>query len=168
MLLFLCTQEKPRRGAWTKKVNNVNGEIKQEKDTECWGKGRIEISEIKKREKIYLLLVGIFLAAILIYTLYVGQLLWGIIIDVLILRLYFLLKWERSYFTECYLDEEETGTLHDPRMRRKVRLANIAITLFALGLVIYSYFTFQFIWGVAAGLLALLYMHMLLFSEKNL
>lgn len=112
--------------------------------------------------------MGIFLAAILIYTLYIGQLLWGIIIDILILRLYFLLKWERSYFTECYLDEEEAGTPHDPRMRRKVRLANITITLFALGLVIYSYFTFQFIWGVVAGLLVLLYMHMLLFSEKNL
>ena len=53
-------------------------------------------------------------------------------------------------------------------MKRKIRLANILITLFVLGLVIYSYFTFQFIWGVVAGLLILLYVHMLLFSEDNL
>ncbi|WP_240664685.1 hypothetical protein [Methanosarcina sp. MSH10X1] len=154
-------------GVW-EKVNNVNGEIKEEKDKECWGKGRIEIPEIRKREKIYLILVGIFLAAILFYTFYIGQLLWGIVIDVLILRLYFLLKWERSHFTECYLEEEEAGTPHDPRMKRKVRLANIAVTLFVLGLVIYSYFTFQFIWGIVAGLLILLYVHMLLFSNNNL
>jgi hypothetical protein len=131
-------------------------------------KDRIKIPEIRKREKMYLLLVGIFLAAILFYTLYIGQLLWGIVIDILILRLYFLMKKERSYFTEYYLDEEEAGTPHDPGMKKKVRLANILITLFVLGLVIYSYFTFQFIWGVVAGLLILLYVHMLLFTEDNL
>jgi len=32
------------------------------------GKGRIEIPEIRKREKIYLLLVSIFLVVILFYT----------------------------------------------------------------------------------------------------
>lgn len=116
----------------------------------------------------YLLLVGVFLAAILVYTFYIGQLLWGIVIDVLILRLYFLLKWERRYFMESDWNEEEAGTPHDPIMKRKVRLANIAVTLFVLGLVIYSYFTFQFIWGVVAGLLILLYVHMLLFSNNNL
>ena len=35
--------------------------------------------------------MSIFLAAILFYTFYIGQLLWGIVIDVLILRLYFLM-----------------------------------------------------------------------------
>ena len=132
------------------------------------GKGRIEIPEIKKREKIYLLLVSIFLAAILFYTLYIGQLFWGIVIDILILRLYFLMKQERSYFREYYKNEEEAGTPHDPEIKRKVRLANVFITLFVLGLVAYSYFASQFILGVVAGLLILLYLHMLLFSEENL
>jgi len=112
--------------------------------------------------------VSIFLAAVLFYTLYIGQLFWGIVIDILILRLYFLMKRERSYFRECYLDEEEAGTPQDPKIKRKVRLVNILITLFVLGLVVYSYFTFQFISGVVAGLLVLLYIHMLLFSEDNL
>ena len=112
--------------------------------------------------------MSIFLAAILFYTLYIGQLLWGIVIDILILRLYFLMKRERSYFRECDRNEEEAGTPHDPEIKRKIRLANILITLFVLGVVIYSYFTFQFIWGVVAGLLILLYVHMLLFSEDNL
>lgn len=112
--------------------------------------------------------MSIFLAAILFYTFYIGQLLWGIVIDVLILRLYFLMKRERSYFKEYYWNEEKAGTPHDPRIKKKVRLVNILITLFVLGLVIYSYFTSQFIWGVVAGLLILLYIHMLLFSENNL
>jgi len=109
-----------------------------------------------------------FSQLILFYTLYIGQLLWGIVIDILILRLYFLMKRERSYFRECDRNEEEAGTSHDPQIKRKIRLANILITLFVLGVVIYSYFTFQFIWGVVAGLLILLYVHMLLFSEDNL
>ena len=78
------------------------------------------------------------------------------------------MKRERSYFRECQLDEKEAGTQLDPQMRKRVRLANILITLFVLGLVIYSYFTFQFVSGVVAGLLILLYLHMLLFSKDNL
>ncbi|MGI5993085.1 MAG: hypothetical protein ACOX79_12725 [Methanosarcina sp.] len=112
--------------------------------------------------------MGIFLAAILFYTFYIGQLFWGIVIDILILRLYFLMKKEKSYFTAYDLDEEEAGTPSDPEIKRKVRLANIAITLFVLVLVIYSYFSFQFIFGIAAGLLILLYVHMLLFTKDNL
>ena len=141
-----------------------------EKETDRWsqGKGIIDVPKNRKHEKTYLILVSIFLAAILFYTLYIGQLLWGIVIDILILRLYFLMKRERSYFRECDRNEEEAGTSHDPQIKRKIRLANILITLFVLGVVIYSYFTFQFIWGVVAGLLILLYVHMLLFSEDNL
>ncbi|AKB17976.1 MULTISPECIES: hypothetical protein [unclassified Methanosarcina] len=116
----------------------------------------------------YRILVGIFLAAVFFYTLYIGQLLWGIVIDILILRLYFLMKQEHRYFVECDLNEEEAGTPHDPTMKRKVRLANILLTLFALGIVVYAYFTLQFIWGIVVGLMILLYVHMLLFSEKNL
>jgi len=112
--------------------------------------------------------VSIFLAAILFYTFYIGQLLWGIVIDVLILRLYFLMKREKSYFRECSLDEKEAGTPLDPQIKRKVRLANILITLFVLGLIIYSYFTLQFLSGIVTGLLILLYIHMLLFSKENL
>ena len=119
-------------------------------------------------EKPYQLLVAIFLAAILLYTFYIGQLLWGIIIDILILRLFFLMRQESRYFRECDLNEEEAGTPHDPKMKRKVRVANILLTLFVLGLVIYSYFTYQFIWGIVAGLMILLYMHMLFFSGDNL
>lgn len=78
------------------------------------------------------------------------------------------MKRERSYFRECNLDEEEAGTPQDPEIKRKVRLANILITLFVLVLVIYSYFTFQFVSGIVAGLLILLYLHMLLFSKDNL
>ena len=81
------------------------------------GKGRIEIPEIRKREKIYLLLVSIFLVVILFYTFYIGQLFWGIIIDILILRLYFLMKKERSYFREYYWNEEEAGIPHDPKIK---------------------------------------------------
>lgn len=112
--------------------------------------------------------MSIFLAAILFYTLYNGELLWGIVIDILILRLYFLMRRERRYFSESDQNEEEAGTPHDPKMKRRVWIANMLITLFVLGLVIYSYFTFQFIWGVVAGLLVLLYVHMLLFSGENL
>jgi hypothetical protein len=75
---------------------------------------------------------------------------------------------ERRYFSESDQNEEEAGTPHDPKMKRRVWIANMLITLFVLGLVIYSYFTFQFIWGVVAGLLVLLYVHMLLFSGENL
>ena len=124
------------------------------------GKGRYE--------KFLITLIGILLAAIFFYTLYIGQLLWGIIIDILILRIYFLVQQERRYFTECDLNEDEAGTPHDPGTKRKVRLANILITLFVLGLVVYSYFTLQFIWAVVVGLMVLLYVHMLLFSGKNL
>lgn len=121
-----------------------------------------------KYEKLFIILIGILLATIFFYTLYIGQLLWGIIIDILILRLYFLVQQERRYFSECDLNENEAGTPHDPGTKRKIRLANILITLFVLGLVIYSYFTLQFIWGIVVGLMVLLYVHMLLFSRKSL
>jgi hypothetical protein len=141
---------------------------KKEKDSKIQGKGRIETSKKIRHEKTYFILVSVFLAIILFYTLYIGELLWGIVIDALILRLYFLMKRERRYFVECDQNEEEAGTPHDPEMKRRVRLANLLITLFVLGVVVYSYFTFKFIWGVVAGLLILLYVHMLLFSEDNL
>ena len=145
----------------------------EEKDRESRGKVRIETpktstSKNSRHEKTYFVLVSIFLAAILFYTLYNGELLWGIVIDILILRLYFLMRRERRYFNESDQNEEEAGTPHDPKMKRRVWIANMIITLFVLGLVIYSYFTFQFIWGVVAGLLILLYVHMLLFSGENL
>jgi hypothetical protein len=145
----------------------------EEKDRESRGKVRIETpktstSKNSRHDKTYFVLVSIFLAAILFYTLYNGELLWGIVIDILILRLYFLMRRERRYFSESDQNEEEAGTPHDPKMKRRVWIANMLITLFALGLVIYSYFTLQFIWGVVAGLLILLYVHMLLFSGENL
>lgn len=112
--------------------------------------------------------MSIFLAAVLFYTFYLGQLFWGIVIDILILRLYFLMKRERSYFKEYFLDEKEAGTPQDPEIKRKIRLVNIFITLFVLVLVIYSYFTLQFVSGIVAGLLVLLYIYMLLFSKENL
>jgi len=145
----------------------------EEKDRESRGKVRIDTpktstSKNSRHEKTYFVLVSIFLAAILFYTLYNGELLWGIVIDILILRLYFLMRRERRYFSESDQNEEEAGTPHDPKMKRRVWIANMIITLFVLGLVIYSYFTFQFIWGVVAGLLVLLYVHMLLFSGDNL
>lgn len=145
----------------------------KEKDRESRGKVRIDTpktstSKNSRHEKTYFVLVSIFLAAILFYTLYNGELLWGIVIDILILRLYFLMRRERRYFSESDQNEEEAGTPHDPKMKRRVWIANMIITLFVLGLVIYSYFTFQFIWGVVAGLLVLLYVHMLLFSGDNL
>lgn len=119
-------------------------------------------------EKLLIILIGILLAAIFFYTLYTGQLLWGIVIDILILRLYFLVQQERRCFREYDLKENEAGTPHDPETKRRIRLANILITLFVLGLVVYSYFTYQFVWGVVVGLMVLLYLHMLLFSNKNL
>ena len=141
-----------------------------EKAKENEGRGKANIKTIKKRrrEKTYFVLVSIFLAFILLYTFYIGELIWGIVIDILVLRLYFLMRRERNYLKECDRNEEEAGTSHDPEMKRRVRIANMLITLFVLGLIIYSYFTFQFIWGVVAGLLILLYVHMLLFSEDNL
>lgn len=126
------------------------------------------MSRKSRHERTYFVLVCIFLAVILFYTLYIGELLWGIVIDILVLRLYFLMKRERRYFRECDQNEEEAGTPHDPNMRRRVWIANMLVTLFVLGLVIYSYFTLQFIWGVVVGLLILLYIHMLLFSGENL
>ena len=119
-------------------------------------------------EKTYFILVSIFLAAVLFYTLYIGQLLWGIVIDVLVLRLYFLMKRERRYFRECDQNEDEAGIPHDPKMKRRIWIANILLTIFVLILVVYSYFTLQFIWGIVAGLLILLYVHMLLFSGDKL
>lgn len=141
--------------------------MERRKDTKIREKN-IRYLKNKKREKVYLLLVSIFLALILFYAFYIGELLWGIVIDILILRLYFLMKRERSYFKAYYLDEEEAGTSHDPETKKRIWIANIVITLFVLGLVIYSYFTFRFIWGIVAGLLILLYLHMLLFSQDNL
>ncbi|HWR25986.1 MAG TPA: hypothetical protein VN278_07080 [Methanosarcina sp.] len=128
----------------------------------------MEVPKHKRQERIYLILVSFFLAAILFYTLYIGQLLWGIIIDILILRLYFLMKRERRYFREYSENEDEAGTPHDPEIKRRVWIANLLVTLFVLGVIIYSYFTFQFISGVVAGLLILLYIHMLLFSKDSL
>lgn len=121
-----------------------------------------------KYKKLFIILIGILLAAIFFYTLYTGQLLWGIVIDILILRLYFLVQQERRYFRECDLNEDEAGTPPDSGTKRRIRLVNILITLFVLGLVVYAYFTYQFIWGIVVGLMILLYLHMLLFSNKNL
>ncbi len=148
----------------------ISVDMGAEKAKDDESREKIKIEALKKRrfEKTYFILVSVFLIIILFYTLYLGELLWGIVIDILILRLYFLMKRERSYLRECDMNEEEAGTPHDPEMKRKVWIANMLITLFVLGLVIYSYFTFQFIWGVVAGLLILLYVHMLLFSEDNL
>ncbi|AKB55305.1 hypothetical protein MSBRM_2307 [Methanosarcina barkeri MS] len=78
------------------------------------------------------------------------------------------MKREKSYFRECSLDEKEAGTPLDPQIKKRFRLANILITLFVLGLIIYSYFTYQFLSGIVAGLLILLYIHMLLFSKEKL
>jgi heme/copper-type cytochrome/quinol oxidase subunit 4 len=119
-------------------------------------------------EKTYFILVSIFLAVVLFYTLYIGQLLWGIVIDVLVLRLYFLMKRERRYFRECDQNEDEAGIPHDPKMKRRIWIVNILLTVFVLMLVVYSYFTSQFIWGIVAGLMILLYVHMLLFSGGKL
>lgn len=146
----------------------MDREAEKEKRNESLARGRSKSAGKSKYEKLYVVLVGIFLAAVFFYTFYIGQLLWGIIIDILILRLYFLMRQERSYFREWSRNEEEAGTPHDPKMKGKIWIANMLITLFVLGLVAYSYFTFQFVWGIVVGLLILLYIHMLLFSEDNL
>lgn len=146
----------------------MNRETEKEKMDRSLYRTGIRADRKGRYEKFLIILIGILLAAIFFYTFYIGQLLWGIIIDILILRIYFLVQQERRYFTECDLNEDEAGTPHDPGTKRKVRLANILITLFVLGLVVYSYFTLQFIWGVVVGLMVLLYVHMLLFSGKNL
>ncbi|AKB75383.1 hypothetical protein MSLAZ_2122 [Methanosarcina lacustris Z-7289] len=146
----------------------MDREAEKENRNESSGMGRNKAAVKSKYERLFIILVGIFLAAVFFYTFYIGQPFWGIVIDILILRLYFLIQQERRYFREYNLNEEEAGTPHDPRMKRKVRLANILITLFVLGIVVYSYFTLQFIWGIVVGLMFLLYVHMLLFSGKNL
>jgi hypothetical protein len=154
----------------------VNIGAKKAKDRENQEKYRIEtlknpknsIPKNSRHEKTYFIFVSIFLAAILFYTLYIGQLLWGIVIDILILRLYFLMKRERRYFRECDQNEDEAGIPHDPKLKRRIWAANTLLTIFVLALVINSYFTSQFMWGIVAGSLILLYIHMLLFSGDNL
>lgn len=156
--------------SWGKKVGIRAGKFMDKESqgrVEPWVL-KIELTRIADMKKTYFILVSIFLAAILFYTLYLGQLLWGMVIDILILRLYFLLKRERHYFRECDLNEDEAGIPHDPKMKRRIWIANLLLTIFVLGLVVNSYFTSQFIWGIVAGLLILLYVHMLLFSGDNL
>ncbi|KKH94713.1 hypothetical protein EO95_18710 [Methanosarcina sp. 1.H.T.1A.1] len=146
----------------------MDREAEKDKRNKSSGRGMSKAAGKSKYEKLYVILVGIFLAAVFFYTYYIGQFLWGIVIDILILRLYFLMQQEQRYFIESDLNEEKAGTPHDPRMKRKVRLVNVLITLFVLGIIVYSYFSLQFIWGIVVGLMILLYVHMLLFSEKNL
>ncbi|WP_440947688.1 hypothetical protein ACSAZL_05395 [Methanosarcina sp. T3] len=146
----------------------MDREAEKEKKGQSSDRGNGKAAGKSKYEKLYVILVGVFLATVFFYTFYIGQLLWGVVIDILILRLYFLMQQERRYFRECALNEEEAGTSHDPGMNRRVRLANVLLTLFVLGIIVYSYFSFQFIWGLVVGLMILLYIHMLLYSEKNL
>lgn len=146
----------------------MDREADKEKRGNISSRGNGKVAGKSKYEKLYVILVGIFLAAVFFYTFYIGQLLWGIVIDLLILRLYLLMQEERRSFREFDLNEEEAGTSHDPKMKRRVRMANILLTLFVLGIVVYSYFSLQFIWGIVAGLMILLYIHMLLYSENNL
>lgn len=78
------------------------------------GKGKIEIPEIKTRKNIppaseYLS------RSYPLYTLYIGQLLWGIIIDILILRLYFLMTRERSSFRKYAQNEDEPELRTTPK-----------------------------------------------------
>lgn len=120
-----------------------------------------------RNEKIYKLLAGLFLVAILVYSFYIGQMLLGIIVAVLVLRLLLLMKQERIYFRERVENETEAGTPPDPKLKRKTRLVNILITLLVLSVVLYSYFTFQFLWGIVMGLMILLYLHMLLFTGER-
>lgn len=150
-----------RVSAWTGK----QGEIKRVK-VQIGGKSRA--ARKSKSNKLFVIFVGILLATVLFYTLYIGQLLWGIIIDILVLRLYFLMQQEQNYFRECSLNEDEAGIPHDPGMRWKIRLVNALVIIFALGLVVYSYYISQLIWGIVVGLMILLYVHMLLFFGKNL
>lgn len=147
--------------AWTGK----QGEIKRIK-VPIGGKSRA--ARKSKSKKLFVIFVGILLATVLFYTLYIGQLLWGIIIDILILRLYFLMQQEQNYFRECNLNEDEAGISHDPGMRKKIRLVNALVIIFALGLIVYSYYISQLLWGIVVGLMILLYVHMLLFFGKNL
>ena len=149
-------------------------EVKIEAEEKGWFEGpeRPDKDTIKppagsKHEKAYRIPVALFLFAVLLYSFYMGQLLWGIVAAVLILRLLFLTKQEAFYFREREIDEEELGTPLDPELKRKRRLANIVITFFALAVVLFSYFTFQFRWGIIAGLMILLYLHMLLFSGER-
>lgn len=149
------------RSVWTGK----QGEIKRIK-VQIGGKSRA--ARKSKSKKLFVIFVGILLATVLFYTLYIGQLLWGIVIDILILRLYFLMQQEQKYFREYNLNEDEAGIPHDPGMRLKIRLVNALVIIFALGLVFYSYYISQLIWGIVVGLMLLLYVHMLLFFGKNL
>lgn len=130
-------------------------------------KGKIKPPAKSKHEKAYRILVALFIAAVLLYSFYMGQLLWGIVAAVFILRLLYLTKQESFYFQEREKDEVKAGTSLDPGLKRKRRLANIVITFFALAVVLFSYFTFQFRWGIIAGLMILLYLHMLLFSGER-
>jgi dolichol kinase len=66
----------------------------------------MEIPKYSRQERIYIILLSFFLLAIFFYTLYIGQLFWGIIIDILILRLYFLMRRERLYFREYSQNED--------------------------------------------------------------
>lgn len=146
----------------------MDREAEKEKKDNSSDRDDGKVAGKSKYEKLYVILVAIFLAAVFFYALYIGQLLWGIVIDVLALRLYYYMQQERRYFRECDLNEEEAGIPHDPGMKRRVRLANLLVALFVLVLGVYSYFTFHFVWGLVAGLMILLYVHMLLFSGKNL
>lgn len=145
----------------------MNRETEYDEKNKSSDRGR-RAGRKSRSEKLFVVFAGVLLVTVLFYTLYIGQLIWGIIIDILILRLYYLMQQEKNYFLECYLNEDEAGTSHDPGIGKKIRLANILIFIFALGLVIYSYFILQFIWGIVVGLMILLYLHMLLFSRKNL
>ena len=93
----------------------MDREVEKEKRSKSSDRITGRVAAKSKYERLYLILVCIFLAAVFFYTLYIGQLLWGIVIDILILRLYFLMKQERRYFVECDLNEDEAGTPHDPR-----------------------------------------------------
>lgn len=146
----------------------MNREAKRDKMNDSSDRSKRKTGRKSKSERLFVVFVGVLLVTVLIYTFYIGQLLWGIIIDILILRLYYLMQQEKNYFRECSLNEDEAGTPHDPAVRQKIRLANILIFIFALGLVIHSYYISQLIWGIVVGLMILLYVHMLLFSKKSL
>ncbi|MDD2439566.1 MAG: hypothetical protein PHD41_05050 [Methanosarcinaceae archaeon] len=120
-----------------------------------------------KHEKTYQILLSLFIATILLYSFYQGQLFWGIVATVLILRLFLLLRQESFYFREREKNGARAGTYLGSELKRKRRLANIAITLFVLLLLLFSYYTFQLRWGIIAGLMILLYLHMFLFSGER-
>lgn len=147
---------------------SMDWETGRDKKNKSSDRGKSRAARKSKSKKLFVIFVGILLATVLFYTLYIGQLLWGIIIDILILRLYFLMRQEQNYFRECNLNEDEAGIPHDPGMRKKIRLVNALVIIFALGLVFYSYYISQLIWGIVVGLMILLYVHMLLFFGKNL